>query len=250
MSRADPFSALRRRVRHDGGLSAQARLLFADVCDLSERDGHCKAGDVHFAKRYAVERRTVRRWIKELRDAGYVRVEGATNSRTLHPAEPPSSEEPEGQLRTRDDLKHRTQDDLNGDDLGHLTTGSLGHSASDTKSINTPQGGEAREGAREEPPATGQEGFDPEAEYRAAFPDFTPAATQIPVLRSFDDVAAFRATLDVWLANAYQPRHLSNFRDRYRKIQAGERGADGHLPSPGRDDERTGEVRSLTDHML
>src|SRR5690606_22661816 len=104
----------------------------------------------------------------ELRDAGYLAVEGATKNRTLAPADP--------QLRTPNVLSPRTPRVLSGGDLGHVATPDLGHSASDTKSIYIPpEGGEAR--ARE---ARTREGALP----RHAANGFTPPALDTVLTRA------------------------------------------------------------------
>lgn len=236
------YKALRRKVRHDLSLSPQARILFEDVCDLSEKEGACKAGDGHFAKVYDTSRRTVRRWMNELREAGFIAVEGATRNRKVRPSEPgaeapgetpkeaPANPEPQPELRTPDVLGHRTRPVLSEPDLGHPMVSDLGHLRDDTKSINTPRGGEAR--AREESPAATADGFDPEAEYRAMYPKAELNHYQISILRSLTDRRAFRKTLDVWAGTNYKGWNVIGFRDRYRKILAGEPGADGHKASP------------------
>lgn len=122
------FRAIRKRARHDETLSHQARHLFEDVCELAERDGFCQAGDKHFAEAYGTSRRTVRRWVAELKAAGYIAVEGRTNSRTITPAEPAESAPNLGHDLGQDDV-------LNDANLGHSGAANLGHPGVDTKSI-------------------------------------------------------------------------------------------------------------------
>jgi hypothetical protein len=74
-SHVDRFSTVRKAARHDNRLPAQARLLFEDVCDLSQRDGFCNAGQDHFAKRYGASDRSVRNWEHKLEELGYLSIE-------------------------------------------------------------------------------------------------------------------------------------------------------------------------------
>ena len=79
------FTALRRHVRCDSGLPAFARLFFEDVCELSEKKGHCWAEDEHFANKFGVTERAVRKWKTVLIDAGYLRRTTQAGRQVLKP---------------------------------------------------------------------------------------------------------------------------------------------------------------------
>lgn len=82
MQPAYDFTQERRKARHDNRLQPGARLLFEDVCELSERDGFCNASQEHFAGRYDTDERTIRRWEKRLEEFGYVRSsQGSADAR-------------------------------------------------------------------------------------------------------------------------------------------------------------------------
>lgn len=210
------FRALRIAVRHNTSLSASARLLFEDICDLAEKTGECVAMDEHFQRTYGAKPRTVRDWLKELREADVLRSEGATNRRRLIPNDP--------QLRRSVRLNLGRTSRLSDPNLGGPAVTNLGGFPTRSIEYLDSERGEGESG----PVGT----FDPVAAYAEAFPDFEPNIHQLVELGTMTDRAAFMATLDVWRLNDYQPRHLVNFRDRYGKILRGEAGADGATTSP------------------
>lgn len=212
------FTALRRQARRDGTLSHQARHLYEDICELAERDGYCSAGDAHFAEAYGASRRTVRRWVAELREAGYIRTEGATRSRRITPSDPADLGHDLGQqgVPSGPDLGH---------DLGHPGAPDLGHPGADTKRVNTPPEGES--GAR----TRTREGQDTPADAdlssaeptslqipEAERPDYAPALDQVLLQAKIagvpPDVAErffWHYEANSWLTSSENPRPVGHW---------------------------------------
>ena len=228
---AHDWRALRLAARHDNRLTMTARVIFEDICDLAAKTGVCGKRPESFATTYESSLTRIKDALKELDDAGFIerrRLPDDRRRKGFAPVWPKSHNPP-----PREDVAGKPAA-ISGPDP-ETEPGirpQLPPEIRPAPGVYTPPegGGEAR--AREAGGDGAADGFDPEAEYLAAFPDFVPAVTQIPVLRSFTDREAFRATLDLWRANGYQPKHLANFRDRYRRIAAGEEGADGRMTAP------------------
>lgn len=63
-------------VRYDESLSPSAKLLYGEIigtCDAEE--GYPRASNRYFADLYNVSCITVSRWVRELRDGGYIKAE-------------------------------------------------------------------------------------------------------------------------------------------------------------------------------
>lgn len=69
------WAVLPATVRYDTALSPAARLLYAEISALSNKEGYCKAGNQYFATLYGVSKKTIEAWIKQLKDCGYITVE-------------------------------------------------------------------------------------------------------------------------------------------------------------------------------
>lgn len=67
------YSILTADVRYDERLSASEKLLFSEITALSNRHGYCTAGNGYFSKLYNVSDRSVTRWIKHLKELGYLK---------------------------------------------------------------------------------------------------------------------------------------------------------------------------------
>lgn len=68
------YSILTADVRYDKSLSYGARLLYSEITALSGRDGYCYASNSYFMKAYEVSEGTLKCWIKNLKDCGYIQV--------------------------------------------------------------------------------------------------------------------------------------------------------------------------------
>ena len=69
------YAILTAEVRYCPELSAQEKLLYAEITALSNKDGFCKAGNDYFAKLYSCTTVTVSRQIKNLEDHGFLHIE-------------------------------------------------------------------------------------------------------------------------------------------------------------------------------
>lgn len=67
------YSILTADVRYDERLSASEKLLFSEITALSNKHGYCTAGNGYFSKLYNVSDRSVTRWIKHLKELGYLK---------------------------------------------------------------------------------------------------------------------------------------------------------------------------------
>ena len=82
--------SLRRTVRRDAAISNGAARLFAEVVELHMLEHGCFAQDLTLAEWLGTTSRTIRRWRRELCDAGYLREKPVEEGRRLipHEAEP------------------------------------------------------------------------------------------------------------------------------------------------------------------
>ena len=66
------YSILTADVRYNKKLNASEKLLFSEITALSNKYGYCVAGNGYFSKLYNVSDRSVTRWIKHLKECGYL----------------------------------------------------------------------------------------------------------------------------------------------------------------------------------
>lgn len=67
------YAVLPASVRYDTRLRPAARLLYAEITALCNKFGYCTAGNSYFCKIYQTTDRSVRGWIQQLVDCGYIR---------------------------------------------------------------------------------------------------------------------------------------------------------------------------------
>ena len=67
------YSILTADVRYDEKLNASEKLLFSEITALSNKHGYCTAGNGYFSKLYNVSDRSVTRWIRHLKELGYLK---------------------------------------------------------------------------------------------------------------------------------------------------------------------------------
>ncbi|MDE7522892.1 conserved phage C-terminal domain-containing protein [Ligilactobacillus salivarius] len=67
------YSILTADVRYNKKLNASEKLLFSEITALSNKYGYCVAGNGYFSKLYNVSDRSVTRWIKHLKELGYLK---------------------------------------------------------------------------------------------------------------------------------------------------------------------------------
>ena len=69
------YAILTADVRYDKTLKPLARLLFAEITALCNKEGYCWASNQYFADLYEVDKTTVSRWIGQLKTRGYITVQ-------------------------------------------------------------------------------------------------------------------------------------------------------------------------------
>jgi len=68
------FSVTPAVVRYHPGLCANAKLLYGELTALANRDGFAYPSNEYLANLYSVNERQIRRWLVELREAGFVQI--------------------------------------------------------------------------------------------------------------------------------------------------------------------------------
>ena len=66
------YSVIPANVRYDSDLTANAKLLYGEITALTNEKGYCWATNNYFAKLYKTSNVTISRWIKSLKDKGYI----------------------------------------------------------------------------------------------------------------------------------------------------------------------------------
>jgi hypothetical protein len=74
------YAVIPASVRYDEKLSANAKLLYAEITALSNEKGYCWASSNYFAELYKVSDRSVRSWIKQLNESQYIRCDITGNN--------------------------------------------------------------------------------------------------------------------------------------------------------------------------
>ena len=69
------YSIIPASVRYSDRLSCCQKLMFAEITSLSNKKGYCYASNDYFAKLYNKSKETISRWISDLSNEGFVRVE-------------------------------------------------------------------------------------------------------------------------------------------------------------------------------
>lgn len=69
------YAVLTADVRYDKNISANAKLLFAEITALSHKEGFAWASNKYFADLYGVNKDTVSRWVGELVKHSYIKIE-------------------------------------------------------------------------------------------------------------------------------------------------------------------------------
>ena len=121
-------------VRHHETLSANAKVFYAEITALSQKEGYCFASNAYFAEQFKMSDRTVSRLISELEEYGFISVKIVKNGQTgkvlgrrIYPDIVADELVPEGKIIT---LSHPTKlsepvDKLFLDQSTELSCGSL-----------------------------------------------------------------------------------------------------------------------------
>ena len=75
------FGIIPATVRYDKSLKANAKLLYSELTCLSEKDGYCYASNNYFAKLYEVDPSSISKWLKQLAEKGYIKIEYKYNGK-------------------------------------------------------------------------------------------------------------------------------------------------------------------------
>jgi len=74
-SKKSYYAVIPANIRYDENLSPNAKLLYGEITALCNSEGYCWASNQYFADLYGVTSRSVRQWISELVECGYIRTE-------------------------------------------------------------------------------------------------------------------------------------------------------------------------------
>lgn len=69
------YAILTADIRYNSNLSANAKLLYAELTALSQKEGYCWASNHYFAELYAVHKDTISKWVGELIKENLVSIE-------------------------------------------------------------------------------------------------------------------------------------------------------------------------------
>ena len=69
------YAIIPAEVRYDEDLTPNAKLLYAEITALTNEKGYCWATNNYFAKLYKTTPITISRWIKALKEKGYITTE-------------------------------------------------------------------------------------------------------------------------------------------------------------------------------
>ena len=69
------YAVLTAEVRYDKSLTANAKLLYAEITALSQKEGYAWASNKYFGDLYGVDKDTVSRWVGELVKQKYIEIE-------------------------------------------------------------------------------------------------------------------------------------------------------------------------------
>lgn len=78
------YSIIPAIVRYDKDISPSAKLLFAEITALSNKEGYCWANNQYFANLYETTTRTIQRQLNQLEDKGYIRKVQEDDKRKLY----------------------------------------------------------------------------------------------------------------------------------------------------------------------
>lgn len=67
------YAILPANVRYDNELKDKAKILYAEICALSNKEGYCSASNKYFAELYNVSTRTITELIRDLVDREYIK---------------------------------------------------------------------------------------------------------------------------------------------------------------------------------
>ena len=69
------YAVIPANIRYDTDIPANAKLLYGEITALCNQKGYCWATNDYFANLYDCSKKTVSRWIGNLKSKGYISVE-------------------------------------------------------------------------------------------------------------------------------------------------------------------------------
>ena len=75
MERPNYYAILPANVRYDKRLSANAKLLYCEISALANVKGYCYASNKYFSELFSVDIRSVKNWLYNLKDYGYITMD-------------------------------------------------------------------------------------------------------------------------------------------------------------------------------
>lgn len=94
------YSIIPASVRYNDNLSANAKLLYGEITALANARGFCWASNSYFANLYRVSIESVKRWMRQLKESGYIRVEivtrGSNTERHIYVLDDPQNSMTQG----------------------------------------------------------------------------------------------------------------------------------------------------------
>lgn len=69
------YAIIPAEVRYNEKLTANSKLLYGELTALSNKKGYSWAQNKYFAELYSVDAKTVSRWIKQLQDEGFIKIQ-------------------------------------------------------------------------------------------------------------------------------------------------------------------------------
>ena len=73
------YSILPANIRYDNRLTANAKLLYCEITSLANAKGFAFAHNDYFASLFGVSDKSISRWLKQLEDLGYIKIEYILN---------------------------------------------------------------------------------------------------------------------------------------------------------------------------
>lgn len=69
------YAIIPANVRYCKQIEANAKLLYGEITALAQQEGYCWASNQYFAELYGVDERSIKNWMKSLKDQGFIDVE-------------------------------------------------------------------------------------------------------------------------------------------------------------------------------
>lgn len=69
------YAIIPASVRYDKKLKPNAKLLYGEITALCNQEGFCWADNTYFSRLYEVDRMTISRWISQLINSGYLKIQ-------------------------------------------------------------------------------------------------------------------------------------------------------------------------------